>query len=158
MRRIARWMVGFGMAFALAILSASIAHTFPDPGVQRTNVRFNSSDSPAIATLQVTIGKEPADIYLPKSAIETLPLMLPGALVNRAYYSQFASAVARQGFAVVVPTHERSLPDIKLSGEIAEASQITTTLEFLKQENANPKSALYQKLNPSRMALLGHSL
>jgi len=120
-------------------------------------------DPGEIASLAITIAGDPADLYLPvtpdASRSDALPiaLMLPGALVHRSYYSQFASAVAGHGFAVVVPTHERSLPEFNVSGELAEASQITETLGFLQQETVNPSSPLYQKLDSSRMVLLGHS-
>lgn len=151
------------------MLYASIANPLAHSLAPST--RRNTPATGAIAALQVTIPRgtaepnpgDPADIYLPTRPADTqgqalpIALMLPGALVHRSYYSQFASAVARHGFAVVVPTHERSFPDYGISGELAEAAQIPTTLAFLEQENANPTSPLYRTLDPSRMALLGHS-
>lgn len=166
MRKLPRSMVCFCLTLASLIWYSRVAHPLPTPPLQQANLpnSIATPPTPAIAVLQVTIANDPADLYLPmlrsvNARANALPiaLMLPGALVDRAYYSQFASAVARYGFAVVVPSHKRSIPEFKVSGELSEVSQVTTTLSFLEQENANPKSPLYQKLNPSRMALLGHS-
>lgn len=166
MKGLSRWMVCFWVAFTSTILSSSVTHPLPISPLQRADSpsTIGSPHAPAIATLHVTIANDPAVIYIPtisgadtKTNALPIALMLPGALVKPTYYSQFASAVARYGFAVVVPSHQRSLPEFGVSGELSEVSQVTTTLAFLEQENANPKSPLYQKLNPSRMALLGHS-
>jgi dienelactone hydrolase len=166
MRRLSRWVVYFWVAFASAILYSNVVHSLPSAPSQSTNlpVHISTSHTDAIAPLHVTIAGDPADVYLPTNSdantrANALPiaLMLPGALVNRTYYSQFANAIAQHGFAVVVPTHERSIPESGLSGELAEASQIPAALAFLERENANSNSPLYQKLDLSRMALLGHS-
>jgi len=175
MGRKLRWLVYFGLALVSAICASRITHSLPTSISQSLNqpdavnvgspATFDFAVPTGITTLPVTIAGDPADLYLPTlpdtpaSATPPMPvaLMLPGALVNRTYYSQFARSVARHGFAVVVPTHERSLPEFNVSGELAEASQIPATLAFLEQENANPLSPLYQRLDPSRMALLGHS-
>jgi len=171
MKRFSRWMGCFGAALTLTILFASATHSLPDRSPQAVPVQMSPSPAATFPelreaqteTLQVTIADDPADLYLPtispspSEAALPVALMLPGALVDRTYYSQFARAVAGYGFAVVVPTHIRSLPEFGISGELAEASQIPATLAFLERENANPTSPLYRKLNPSQMALLGHS-
>lgn len=157
MRKLLRWLVCFGLALAAAIFYPTadpppIAHSqsLPDPILSETTV-----------SLAVTIAADPADLYLPIQADPKIrvpvALMLPGALVHRSHYSQFARSVAASGFAVVVPTHERAIPELGRSGELAEAAQITETWAFLERENGDPDSALYGKLDPSRMALLGHS-
>lgn len=156
--------VCFWLVFISTILCSTVVHSFSMSVAQLSHPssHINNSQISAIETLHLTIAEDPADLYLPpetNSRTDALPiaLMLPGALVNRSHYSQFASAVARRGFAVVVPSHERSIPEFGVSGELAEVSQVTTTLAFLEQENANSSSALYQRLDLARMALLGHS-
>lgn len=129
-----------------------------------------SSDRPTYSTTDCTrtvsripakIAEDAADVYLNRLRREAkarpVALMLPGALVGRTHYSQFATLVACQGFAVIVPTHVRTVPEFKLTGELAEASQILATLAWVEQETANPKSRFYRLFDPARMALLGHS-
>lgn len=113
--------------------------------------------------ISLTIASQPADIYLPQirnsPSIAPFPiaLMLPGALVDRSHYSDFASLIARYGFIVVVPTHLRSFPQFGISGQLSEASEINTVLTFMQAENSNPRSALLGKVDTQKIALLGHS-
>ena len=57
-----------------------------------------------------------ADIYYPVLAdatpVDNLPmaLFLQGALVDKSFYADYASQVARYGFIVVAPNHERFIP------------------------------------------------
>ncbi|HIK16836.1 MAG TPA: alpha/beta hydrolase [Leptolyngbyaceae cyanobacterium M33_DOE_097] len=154
----------FWLILISLVVCSSVVNSLPIAHFQLSDLPNTRALQSAEITLQVQIADDPADIYLPKAsavhaAKQGLPvaLLLPGALVDRAYYSEFARAVARYGFAVVVPTHHRSLPEFGLSGELSEAAQITETLAFVKQANANSKSPLYRRLDPARMALLGHS-
>lgn len=109
----------------------------------------------------VTIANDLTDLYFPTpSAIETpLPvaLFLPGALVDKSQYSTFAHLLARYGFVVMVPSHQRSVPEFHVSGELAEISQVIHALEYVKAENDNPRSPLSGKLDTTKLALLGHS-
>ncbi len=97
------------------------------PEVAVTATEINTDPVFAQATqFSTTISGDPADIYIPLpnhdgETVSSLPiaLMLPGALVERSQYSESASIVARYGFAVVVPSHERSLPEFNVSGELA---------------------------------------
>ncbi len=57
----------------------------------------------------ITANGDMADVYFPvqsdaNNSTEKLPitLLLPGALVDKSYYSNFATTVASYGFAVVV--------------------------------------------------------
>lgn len=144
--------------------SAQIHFTQTNDGAA-TATEVNGSPVFAHATqFSTTISGDPTDIYIPvpnssNETISSLPiaLMLPGALVERSQYSKFASIVARYGFAVVVPTHERSLPEFNVSGELAEASQINTVLAYMQAEHNHPSSPLAGMLDTEKMVLLGHS-
>lgn len=138
------------------------AAQLPQPAATQT--RF--SPAPVFADVEhisTTIANQPADIYFPQRqddpSIAPLPiaLMLPGALVDRSHYSDFASMVARYGFVVVVPTHVRSFPKLGISGQLSEASEINTVLTFMQSENSNPRSPLSGKVDTEKLALLGHS-
>lgn len=76
----------------------------------------------------------PTDIYfpvVPDSAMNTefpIALMLQGALVDKADYSNFAQQVASYGFVVVVPNNERTRTNLAtgqtLTGLLAEQEQV----------------------------------
>lgn len=111
----------------------------------------------------VQIDGSPADVYLPRGQADESPaqlpvaLLLPGALVDRAHYSEFAEIVAQYGFVVIVPSRERSLPEFGISGQLAESSQITAVLDYVEVAATDPLSPLEGKVNPNKLALLGHS-
>lgn len=105
-----------------------------------------------------------ADVYFPvqsdaNNSTEKLPitLLLPGALVDKSYYSNFATTVASYGFAVVVPNRTRSLPAFGFEGLLAETSQINDVLAYMVAENSNPTSPVAGILDTQKLALLGHS-
>jgi dienelactone hydrolase len=105
-----------------------------------------------------------ADIYYPVvSEAVSLPLalLLPGGLVDKAEYSDFASMVARYGFVVVVPNRFRSVPNPvsgeNFSGLIAQVEQVNQVLEYIEAENARPESPLEDRVDVSQLGLLGHS-
>ena len=120
---------------------------------------------------ETNIAGDPTDIYIPinpesdfGSVAETevavelpIALMLPGALVDPDQYSEFASQVAKYGFVVVVPSHVRSLPEFGFEGELAEAAQITSVLNYMAAAQTDPDSPLAGRLMPDKLALLGHS-
>jgi hypothetical protein len=67
----------------------------------------------------ISANNDVADIYYPKisdlnSGNNSFPiaLLLQGALVDKSFYSDYASLVARYGFVVVVPNHFRPFPVI----------------------------------------------
>jgi dienelactone hydrolase len=152
-----------------AVTPPAISPPAPQPSASRPSASpatENSAPTPQferVEQLTLTIANDPTDIYLPQRSkadrSDPLPvaLLLAGALVNKAQYSGFASLVARYGFAVVVPQHERSLPAFQFSGELAEAAQIGVVLDFMTAANANPDSPLTGQVDPTRLALLGHS-
>ncbi|MEM1368289.1 MAG: alpha/beta hydrolase [Cyanobacteria bacterium P01_H01_bin.15] len=103
------------------------------------------------------------DFYYPihdaGRAVSGLPsvIMLQGALVEKSYYSQYASLVARYGFIVAVPNHLRDVPPF-YNAFLPEASEICTVFEAIKTLSANPNSDLFKLADTSKLALLGHSL
>ncbi|HEY9607070.1 MAG TPA: chlorophyllase [Allocoleopsis sp.] len=112
----------------------------------------------------IATNHDPADIYFPisshtqtKTGAFPIALLLPGALVDKSYYSNFAKVVASYGFVVVVPNHTHSVPALGLNGLIPEASQINDVLNYMVTENANPTSPMAGMLDTKKLVLLGHS-
>ncbi|MEB3829365.1 alpha/beta hydrolase family protein [Phormidium sp. CCY1219] len=108
--------------------------------------------------------EDAADIYYPgASEAVSLPLalLLPGGLVDKAEYSDFASMVAGYGFVVVVPNRFRSVPNPvsgeDFSGLIAQVEQVNDVLNYVEAENARPESPLRDRVDVSQLGLLGHS-
>jgi predicted dienelactone hydrolase len=106
------------------------------------------------ATLTIAADGDRADIYFPQLAphprhTDTLPiaLMLPGALVDKADYANFATQVARYGFVVVVPNHQRTLtaPNGQpFPGLFAEQAQVNQVLAQMRVEDQNPASPIFK--------------
>jgi predicted dienelactone hydrolase len=148
-----------------SLLPAAFAQNIPETPTAPLNA-VPSSIAPQFTQVDqysITIAdRDPADIYFPVSSnrtdVEALPiaLLLPGALVSRNYYSRFARAVAQYGFVVVVPSHERSLPDGS-TGELAEVSQVNAVLTQMTTENTNPQSPIAGRIDTQKLVLLGHS-
>ncbi len=115
-------------------------------------------------TTTISANNNLADIYFPnpkdlKTGKYSFPiaLLLQGALVDKSYYSNYASIVARYGFIVVVPNSERLVPQF---GKVLapQTSQINAVLTQLLAENSNFTSPLRGIVNTQKLALLGHSL
>ncbi len=110
-----------------------------------------------------SINGDATDIYFPtlenKVAVDNLPivLLLQGALVDKSFYSDYASQVARYGFAVAVPNHIRTVPGL---GDVlaSETSQVQAVVDQFIAESNNANSPLSGKLNTEKFGLLGHSL
>jgi dienelactone hydrolase len=102
------------------------------------------------------------DIYYPiwedATPVDDLPmvLFLQGALVDKSFYSEYASYVSRYGFVVVAPNHLRSLPGFG-EGLFPEVSQIDAVLNTLNSENSDPISPLFGQIDTDKLGLLGHS-
>lgn len=102
------------------------------------------------------------DIYYPTldgaSAVDDLPiaLMLQGALVDKRFYSDYASQVARYGFAVVVPNHFQTTP-VFGNALLSNTSQPQAVLDQLVVENRTKDSPLNGKIDTGKLGLLGHS-
>lgn len=114
----------------------------------------------------ISANNDVADIYYPKiselnSGNNSFPivLLLQGALVDKSFYSEYASLVARYGFVVVVPNHFRPLP-VNPSAPpslLSETSQIAAVLEQMAIENTKPTSPIASVVDTQRLGLLGHS-
>ncbi|MGK7953970.1 MAG: alpha/beta hydrolase family protein [Crocosphaera sp.] len=116
-------------------------------------------------TLLETTGSEtdPTNIYYPVSEElgKTFPfaLMLQGALVDKEDYTNFATIVARYGFIVVVPNHERTIsnPFGSATGFFPDVELVNDVLTFMDRENLDGTSPLFGKIETTQMGLLGHS-
>jgi predicted dienelactone hydrolase len=126
---------------------------------------FDRSNQYSVTIPRTDGGVDAADIYYPvlaASSQEKLPiaLLFQGALVDKSEYANFASTVARYGFAVVVPNHSRTLfsPVTGPStGFFPEQQQANDVLNYLAIENATPASSIAGQLDTNTLVLLGHS-
>ncbi|MEG4031049.1 MULTISPECIES: poly(ethylene terephthalate) hydrolase family protein [unclassified Microcoleus] len=114
----------------------------------------------------ISANNDLADIYYPKpsdlnSGNYSFPivLLLQGALVDKSFYSDYASHVARYGFVVVVPNHLRPSPFNPSSPPnlASETSQIAAVLSQMAIENTKPTSPIASVIDTQRLGLLGHS-
>jgi len=114
----------------------------------------------------ISANNDLADIYYPKlsdlrSGKYSFPivLLLQGALVDKSFYSNYASLVARYGFVVVVPNHFRPSPVDPSSPPrlLSETSQIGAVLAQMAIENTKPTSPIVSVVDTQRLGLLGHS-
>ncbi len=108
----------------------------------------------------ITTNGDRADIYYPDTAESNnfpVALLLQGALVDKADYTDFASTVASYGFVVIVPNHFQSFPEFGSEGLFAEVSQIDDVLTYVEAENSNSTSPLEGIIDTDNLALLGHS-
>jgi dienelactone hydrolase len=116
-------------------------------------------------TTTIAADGDPADVYypvLPNSTPDQLPiaLMLQGALVDKADYSNYAQKVASYGFVVVVPNNERTLtrPDgTSVTGLFADQQQVSDVLAQIKLEDADALSPIFEIVDTDKLGLLGHS-
>ncbi|MEV6162062.1 dienelactone hydrolase family protein [Streptomyces sp. NPDC052052] len=116
----------------------------------------SASTATTVAMYQTSYGGDDADIYYPSGASDLpVALLLQGAKVDRSYYAQYASAIAAQGFVVVVPNHYR-LMFVETERYAAE-HQVTRTVTWMKDEKYNSSSPLYKRIDSGKLVLLGHS-
>ncbi|MEM1256447.1 MAG: alpha/beta hydrolase [Cyanobacteria bacterium P01_H01_bin.21] len=141
------------MASTTLVLAAppALAATFTPSPV------FDSFDS--YTTINPFNG-DVTDIYYPtdSSSVNDLPvvLLLQGALVDKAFYSDYASQVARYGFSVIVPNHFQTVPPLG-DALLSETTQAQDVLEHLTLENNDPNSPLTGQIDVDTLGLLGHS-
>ena len=117
-----------------------------------------------VSQYTTVVNNDPTDIYYPllsdPTASTPVVLMLQGALVDQADYSNYASIVASYGFTVVVPNNSRtvSAPSMPpFSGFFPEQDQVQEILDFATLENTNPNSPIAGLLDTDSLGLLGHS-
>jgi dienelactone hydrolase len=108
---------------------------------------------------------DPADIYYPVVPTSTdlefpIALLLQGALVDKADYSNFAAQVASYGFVVVVPNNTRTLTapnGQSITGLFPEQRTINDVLAQMEVEDANPNAPIANIVDTDKLGLLGHS-
>jgi dienelactone hydrolase len=158
----------FLSAKSLAIICAiaALAVTFSGKAYAATidySPQFKEADR---YSTTISANNDLADIYYPKpSNLQSgkysfpIALLLQGALVDKSFYSDYASLVARYGFVVVVPNHLRPLPINPTSPPslLSETSQIGAVLSQMAIENTNPTSPIASVVDTQRLGLLGHS-
>ena len=149
--------VCFSAAFAFSIAERSAATTLT------YSPQF---DSASRYTTVISGNGDVADIYYPTVAATSsdnttfpIALLLQGALVDKSFYSDYASLVARYGFVVVVPNHFRPFPTIPNAPPslLPETSQVGAVLSQLTLENQQSTSPLFGKVDTQLLGLLGHS-
>jgi fermentation-respiration switch protein FrsA (DUF1100 family) len=135
----------------------AVASSFNPAPIYDTALNYKTSN-PATGSLT---GFDVTDIYYPRSSepSATFPivLMLQGALVDKADYSNFASRVARYGFVVAVPNHLRTFPPIPFPVIFPVQELVNDVLDFMKTENLEALSPIKGKIDVTKMGLLGHS-
>ncbi|MCT7971214.1 alpha/beta hydrolase family protein [Laspinema olomoucense] len=135
--------------------SIPVAATIPEPMFDTLN-HFETTIPRANGE------KDPADIYypvVPDAVSLPLALFLPGALVDKADYSNFAQTVASYGFVVVIPNRVRTvtISGQQFSGLAAEVAQVNEVLAYLEAEQSRSDSPLAGRVDLSSVGLLGHS-
>jgi dienelactone hydrolase len=136
---------------SLIFLASPVSSVFANPVSQADRINRYSTTIPA--------NYDRTDIYIPEDAETALPviLFLPGALVNKVYYSEFARQVASDGFVVIIPNHRRVLSEFNTAGLLSQTAQIETVLAYLEAENSDPSSPLFGNVDPDTVVLMGHS-
>lgn len=144
-----------GAVFIVAGIAETAAARFSDAPL------FNDVGS---YSTTISTNNDLADIYFPnpsnlKSGNYSFPiaLLLQGANVDKSNYTNFASTVASYGFVVVVPNHQKSLPQLGFTGLLPETSQLNAVLAQMVKENSNSTSPVAGVINTQKLALLGHS-
>jgi dienelactone hydrolase len=148
--KLSRFIVKAFLIALIICLSATGSSSNPDPLFKQVN-KYQTT---------ISTNGDPADIYYSvTSEPQNFPvaLLLQGALIDKADYSNFARVLASYGFVVIVPNHFKSSPKFGVEGFFPEISQIEDTLTYVKTENANLSSPLKGILAPEKLALLGHS-
>jgi len=122
----------------------------------------------AIYETTIPATDDPASIYYPIPAENVttqsfpLVLMLQGAFVDKADYSEFSERLASYGFVVVVPNHERSVLNPQTGEQVvgfaAEQRQVYDVLDFIEMQEADSTSPIAGIVDRDRFALVGHSL
>lgn len=108
-----------------------------------------------------------ADVYSPVVRAPQAPafedafpvvVYLQGGLTARGNYRAFGTALAEQGFVVVVPDHLRAFgPPGTPPAPFTEANVIGAATAAVVALDADPSSPLYHVADPSRVGVAGHS-
>jgi predicted dienelactone hydrolase len=111
-----------------------------------------------VQSYTTTVGTDAATVYYPTTyTSRDLPvvLFLQGAAVDRGFYSEYAKAVARRGFAVVVPDHVRTV--FGPPSHYSETAQINAAVAWAAAEDTNTSSPVVSRLDEATLLLAGHS-
>jgi len=95
------------------------------------------------------------DFYVPSgSAGEKFPgaVFLQGAKVDKAFYGEFAKKLASEGFIVAIPNHSSLF-----GADFADQKVFTTMWDYLKSKGSDSKSPLFNKVDTSKVVVMGHS-
>lgn len=120
------------------------------------------SSSPIVNSEQIRmqINGDWVDLYYPTchpTVLNThhypIALFLQGFEIDKSYYSQFATQIARCGFVVLVPNHR----PVDRSYLAPELKQIIDILAEIKQDVSRLKFPISQWINLEKLVLLGHS-
>jgi dienelactone hydrolase len=126
---------------------------------------YSNYDQVKHYTTTITADGDQADVYypiVPDATADQLPiaLLLQGALIDKAEYSNYAQEVASYGFVVVVPNNERTViaPNGQsVVGLLADQQQVNDVLDQMKIEDADAHSPIFEIVDTSKLGLLGHS-
>lgn len=152
--------------FPLACVSAAFTLTASTSAFSAKPNYLPHFDKTSRYSTIISANGDLADIYYPNPpSLHTrkyafpVALLLQGALVDKSFYSDYASQVARYGFVVVVPNHFRSFPTNPSAPPslLAETSEIEAVLSQMNIENTNAKSPIAGIVDTKRLGLLGHS-
>jgi alpha-beta hydrolase superfamily lysophospholipase len=99
------------------------------------------------------------DLYPAKNSYKVSPgvVLLQGANVDKADYSEFAVRLSRSGFHVIVPNVLRKIAGVAEPGLFASQDVVNEAFAQLKIENATPSSRLYRRVDLKKYAVVGHS-
>lgn len=117
-------------------------------------------------TTTIAADGDAADVYypvVPNCTADQLPiaLMLQGALVDKADYSNYAEKVASYGFVVVVPNNQRTAtaPNGQtVTGFVPYEDEVNDVLAQMNLEDTDANSPIFKVVDTSKLGLLGHSL
>ncbi len=150
-------MVGAMFIAGIPVPRATAATFSPAPLFQEANT-YNTT---------IAANGDAADVYFPvlsdsNTSTQKFPiaLLLQGALVDKADYSNFARTVASYGFVVVVPNHIRTAigpMGQPVTGFLPEQQQVNDVLAHMVMENSNPSSPVDGIVDTNKLGLLGHS-
>ena len=108
-----------------------------------------------ISRHEVSIDGKKADLYYPldaKSRLATAIFMV-GANVDKSYYSLFAAKLAKHGFLVAVPNHNK-----RKNSNMPRQEVFNLTFKFIKEKSLDKNHPLYDRVDTKNLAVLGHSL
>ena len=142
----------------LVVAGGAEARGFPGPDFRSSGFRVLMEE------IQLADGSL-ADVYAPaiprglkRKFEDAFPVgvLLQGALVDKAFYSDYARTVAEDGYVVVVPNRERTVAPGFIA-LFADVHVVTDALDAIIVEDSDRHSPLYRITDPTTSFLIGHS-